>query len=321
MSRALLIGLVVATLFASPTPALAGTSATPAQAVMQTHPATYIVSNEPGVMPEGIAVTPDGTMYVTSFATGAVYRGDVRRPRLTPFLPAGRDGRTQAAGIHVDRYGRIFVAGYATATLFVYDRAGRLLTARTAPDPGAALNDLAITADAVYVTDSQTGVVWRAALSGRRIGDLVAWIDATAFPVAPSYLNGIVTTVDGRVALVADQGTEALFRIDLRGRTVTRVALIGGTFGADGMLLEGDRLYGTVNFATDAGGVDFAVRVLSLSADLSVGVVVAESGAVSQDQSPTTLARDGRRLLWVNSQFVSAAPSPPFTVTEVPAIG
>src|SRR5262245_48430631 len=82
----------------------------PAQA--KPSPSTYVVSEEPGVMPEGIAVTRDGTMYVTSLGTGAVYRGSVHDPELRVFLPAGADGRSQAAGIHLDGRGRIFVAGY-----------------------------------------------------------------------------------------------------------------------------------------------------------------------------------------------------------------
>jgi sugar lactone lactonase YvrE len=283
-------------------------------------PTTYIVSQEAGTAPEGIAVTSDGTMYVTSVGTGAVYRGNVHDPRLRPFLPAGSDGRTQATGIHLDPYGRIFVAGYATATLFVYAPDGRLLAARKAPDPTAALNDLAFTGDAVYVTDSATGTLWRASLTASTVGPLTAWLPPSAFPVAPWYHNGIVTTPDGRFALLTDQGTEKLFRVDLAARSATVVAMTGGSMGADGLLLEGWRLYGTVNFPDPAGGDDFVVRLAVLNPDFTAATVVAQSQAEGDAETPTTIARDHGRLLWVNSQLASPAPAPPYTVTEVPGL-
>jgi hypothetical protein len=158
-----------------------------------TRPTTYVVSDEPGVLPEGISVSPDGTMYVTSAGTGTVYRGNTRRPTMDLFLPAGTDGRTQAAGVHTDERGRLFIAGYSTSALFVYNPDGTLAAKRVAPVAGAALNDLVITDDAVYVTDSATGILWRAALRGSQVGALTAWLQPSDFPVRPGFLNGIVT--------------------------------------------------------------------------------------------------------------------------------
>ncbi|MEH0825351.1 MULTISPECIES: SMP-30/gluconolactonase/LRE family protein [unclassified Micromonospora] len=286
-------------------------------------PATYVVSRDPGVRPEGIAVAGDGTIYVTSVTDGAVYRGHVRDRELRPFLPAGADGRTRAAGVHLDRRDRIFVAGWDTGTLFVHAPDGRLLARRAAT--GAALNDLAVTGDAVYLTDSTGGVLWRAALDGERIGELVPWVPASAFPTAPGFLNGIVVTAGGRVALVADQGTgepgsERLWRVDLAARTATVVEVAGGQLGADGLLIEGDRLYGVVNFPDGAGGWSFAVNVALLDADRRTARVVRQSGTAGLDRSPTTIARDADRLLWVNSQLNATAPTPPFTVTQVPGL-
>ncbi|MBY8870911.1 superoxide dismutase [Micromonospora sp. PLK6-60] len=281
-------------------------------------PDTYVVSQEPGVHPEGVTVASDGTMYVTSVATGAVYRGHTGRPDLRPFLPPGGDGRTSAAGVHLDRHGRIFVAGWDTGTLFVHAPDGALLARRTAA--GAALNDLALTATAGYVTDSATGTVWRAALTDGRIGELVPWVGPDDFPTAPQFLNGIAVDATGRIALVADQGTEKLFRVDLTARTVTEVAVTGGRLGADGLLLEGHRLYGVVNAPDGAGGYRFTVDLAVLDPPLRAARVVRRSQPVGTDRSPTTVARDGDRLLWVNSQLFAADPAPPFTVTEVPGL-
>ncbi|MEU4550444.1 SMP-30/gluconolactonase/LRE family protein [Micromonospora violae] len=305
-------GLAVLTV-AVPAPALA----------VGPRPDTYVVSRASGVLPEGIAVSRDGTLYVTSLGTGAVYRGHVRDRELRQFLPPGADGRTRAAGLHLDGRGRIFVAGWDTGALFVHAPDGELLARRTAP--GGALNDLALTADAVYVTDSATGTLWRAALDGPEVGNLVRWLTAADFPVAPGFLNGIVVTDGGRIALVADQGdgqpgTERLWRVDLVGRTATAVEVIDGQLGADGLLLEGDRLYGVVNFPNRAGGWDFAVNLAIVDADRRTARVVRQSRPAGLAQSPTTLVRDAGRLLWVNSQLNAPAPAPPFTVTQVPGL-
>jgi sugar lactone lactonase YvrE len=146
---------------------------TPAAAASTQRPTTYIVSRTPGDQPEGISITSDETMYVTSVGTGAVFRGNVHDPDLHPFIAAGADGRGQATGVHVDRWGRIFVAGYDTGTLYVYNRSGRLLAKRPTV-PGAALNDFAFSADAVYVTDSVNQIVWRASLTATNVGPLQA---------------------------------------------------------------------------------------------------------------------------------------------------
>ncbi|MEV0728016.1 superoxide dismutase [Polymorphospora sp. NPDC050346] len=296
---------------------MAGAAAVPVLGGPDRHrkPTTYVVSDEPGVTPEGIAVARDGHLYVTSVSTGAVYRGHVRRPRMELFLPGGGDGRTAAAGIHTDAAGRIFVAGYNSGALFVYAPSGHLIARRTAETPGAALNDLVVTHDAVYVTDSATGTVHRASWGRGTLGTLRPWLTPDRFDPAPSFLNGIVST--GRHLLVSDQGTEVLHRVTPGRREVVPVRT-SATMAGDGLLLEGHRLHAVVNHADGAGGVTFTVRTALLSPDAASGRVVAESGTATSAETPTTIARDGDRLLWVNSQIFSPAPAAPYTVTVVP---
>jgi sugar lactone lactonase YvrE len=297
----------------------------PAQA-RTTLPDVYVVSDDPAVRPEGIAVASDGTMYVTSVSTGAVFRGHVRDRRMSVFLPAGSDGRTHAAGIHLDQRGRLFVAGYDSHALFVYSTSGRLLAKRVAANGDAALNDLVITDDAVYVTDSATGILWRASLDGSRVGELRAWLNPDDFPVAPGFLNGIVSSPDGRTLLVADGGTGSgtpgdahLFRVDVRRQAVGEVTISGGYLAtADGLLLEGNRLYAVVEFPDGQGGWTDSADLMILNRDLTAARWVDRSDTVTPFDGPTTIARDPYgRLLWANSQLLSPSPAPPFTVSRV----
>jgi sugar lactone lactonase YvrE len=276
-------------------------------------PTEYVVSTTPGENLEGIAVTPGGTMYVTSVATGAVYRGNTSSPRLRPFLPAGSDGRTSATGIHLDRWGRILVAGASTSKLFLYDARGRLLDVRKAAD-GSFLNDFTIAGDAVYVTDSAHNQIWRAPLTRNGLGELEPWITRDRIQPTPYFLNGIVT--DGRVLLVGEQGQDVTYRVDLRTKQVTVLDVPNGILSGDGYLLEGRRLYAVYN----AGGGKYVTRLAILNDDLTAATLVADSSPGAAGATPTTIARDRGRLLWVNSQLDIAPGTPPYTVTVVPGL-
>jgi sugar lactone lactonase YvrE len=314
-------------------PALAVLAATvagspPALACAGPHPDTYIVSREPNVLPESLAIARNGTMYVSSLGTGAIFKGNTRDRKLHVFKAPGTDGRSKTSGVQLDGSGRIWAAGYDTRTIWVYNPDGTLIAKRTAPDAGSALNDLVVTDDAVYVTDSFTGSVWRASIHGSQVGELTRWLSAGDFPAPPGFLNGIDVTPDDRVALINGSvdgsgvaGDAHLFRVDLHARKVTEVSVTGAFLGSpDGSLLEGHRLYTEDSFANDRGGFDYAVDLGILNADLTTLHLVKRSGFAPDGATPTAVGRDGDRLLQVNSQLGADPAAPPFTVTVVPGL-
>lgn len=279
-------------------------------------PTTYVVSQSPGVLPEGITVHHDGTIYVSSDGTGALYRGHVGDPHLRPFAAQGIDGRSSTLGVHTDDLGRVFSVGGPTLT--VHDRDGRLVAARTAQDGplGAPnLNDLVITKHAVYATDWANPVVHRAEIHNGRIGPLTPWLDIrSAFPQFPAQywlLNGIVADRTGETLLVASNGTEAVWRVDTATRTVEQLDLGGESFGADGMVLRGRTLYAVLNYGAPNG-----VYIAELSEDLRSGSVSHRITGERFDL-PTTLARHDCRLYVVNSQLDNPPGTPPYTVTAL----
>ncbi|GAB2666319.1 NHL repeat-containing protein [Kribbella swartbergensis] len=281
--------------------------------VVPPRPTEYVVSTTPGDTPEGIEVTRGGTIYVTSVGTGAVYRGSARDPRLKPFLPAGSDGRTSATGIHVDRWGRVLVAGARTSKLFLYDADGTLLAVRMAAD-GSFLNDFTFAGDAVYVTDSARNQIWRAPLTRDGIGELEPWLTRDKIQPIPYFLNGIVT--DGKTLLVGEQGQDVTYRIDLATKQVSTLDVTNGILSGDGYLLEGRRLYAVHN----AGGGKYVTRLAVLNRDATKATIVADSEPGASGATPTTIARDRGRLLWVNSQLDIAPGTPPYTVSVVPGL-
>ncbi|KUL73815.1 MULTISPECIES: SMP-30/gluconolactonase/LRE family protein [unclassified Streptomyces] len=295
---------------------LIGTTAVPAAGTGRPLPDRYVVSHAPGTLPEGIDVRPDGTLYVSSDGTGALYRGRVTSPRMRPFPAQGATSRGSTRGVHTDRTGRVYSVGRGRLTVHAPD--GRLLHAVDAPDGplGAPdLNDLVVTRDAVYVTDWANPVVLRASLRNGRVGPLEPWADVRgAFPGFPDrywLLNGIVADPAGRTLLVASNGTEAVWRIDTATRDVSRLDLGDESFGADGMVLHGRTLYAVLNY-----GAPHGVYIARLDAELRTGTVVHRVTGARFDL-PTTLARRACRLYVVNSQNDEPPGTPPYTVTAL----
>lgn len=280
-------------------------------------PDAYVVSRAPGVLPEGITVRRDGTMYVTSDATGALYRGHVRDHDLGPFAAEGAEERGNARGVHTDRRGRVYSVGGDTLT--VHDARGRLLARRAAergPLGAADLNDLVLTGEFVYVTDWANPVVHRARIRpGGGVGPLEPWLDIrSAFPQFPAQywlLNGIVADRRGETLLVASNGTEAVWRVDVATREVVRLGLGGQSFGADGMVLHGRTLYAVLNY-----GAPHGVYIAELDEELRGGTVTHRLTGEPFDL-PTTLARHGCRLYVVNSQLDDPPGEPPYTVSAI----
>ncbi|MFJ7066006.1 hypothetical protein [Streptomyces sp. NPDC101115] len=294
--------------------ALAGT---PVPAVARDLPDRYVVSREAGVLPEGITVTPDGTMYVSSDGLGTLYRSRIGAADLEPFPARGLEERTSTLGVHTDRRGRVLSVGGAILT--VHDRHGRLLARRTAkegPLGAPHLNDLVVTEDAVYVTDWANPVIHRAEIRGSTVGPLEPWLDIrAAFPQFPArywLLNGIVADETGSTLLVASNGTEAVWRIGVADREVSRLDLGEQSFGADGMVLRGRTLYAVLNY-----GAPHGVYIARLDGELRAGTVTHRLTDEPFDL-PTTLAKHGCRLYVVNSQLDEPPGRPPYTVRAIP---
>lgn len=268
------------------------------------------------VFPEGVAVDKSsGEFYVGSTSDGTIFRGTVGGGDVEEFLPGGQDGRTAVTGLKVDAQGRLWAAGRDTGRAFVYDTAtGDLIRALTTPPADRTLiNDLTLTDDAAFFTDSFRPVIWRVSRSDSDVGEMEAWLDLreTEIPTDTDFgLNGISASDNGSVLLTVHFDTGQRFRIDVATGGVTEVDLGGETLTTgDGILLDGQTL---LVVREDPG----AVFPVQLSADLTSGVV---GEPFSTDlQLPTTLAEYNGEVLVVNSQFGADNPDLPFTVSGVP---
>ena len=123
-----------------------------------------VIALPDGWLPEGIAIGKGTTFFSGSRANGAIYRGDLRTGEGAILAP-GAAGRV-AVGLSVDRKGQaLFVAGGPTGQAYVYDTgSGALLATYTLTPPGTFVNDVIVTGEAAYFTDSARAVFYRVAL-------------------------------------------------------------------------------------------------------------------------------------------------------------
>jgi hypothetical protein len=265
-----------------------------------------------GFQPEGIE-SQGGRLYAGSLATGAIWQAD-SRTGAGRYLVAGATGGS-AAGLHIDAWGRLWVAGAASQTIKVYAlRTGRLLQTYTFPTTGF-INDLTITRQAIYATDSVNQQL--AVVPLGRGGRLPATTAAHTLALTGDIVYGAGFNANGIVArtgtlILVQSNTGQLFRVDPR-TGVARTIDTGGynvSFG-DGLVLRGRILYVIRNQLA-------IVAVLRLSADLSHAGLVGEITSMGL-AFPTTGTIALGRLWVVNARFdVTPTPDTEYWISRLP---
>ncbi|MFI6797156.1 SMP-30/gluconolactonase/LRE family protein [Streptosporangium canum] len=269
------------------------------------------ISLPDGFQPEGIAIGPGPFAFIGSMADGSIYRADLRTGRGAII---SRGPGTPSLGMKIDERGRLFVAGGTGGDARVVDsRTGRVLaTYRLATGP-AFVNDVILTQDAAWFTDSTNPVLYKLPLRDGRLPTAAQRIPLTGDLVYGDGFNanGITPTPDGRGLIVVQSNTGRLFRVDWSGAT-RRVDLHGESLPeGDGLLLRGRTLYAVQNRLN-------AVAVLRLNEAGTDGRVVRRVSDPRFDV-PATVAAFGPRLYLPNARFdTSPAPTTPYTAVAIP---
>lgn len=257
--------------------------------------------------PEGIAVGEGTTFYVGSLRDGDIYRGD---------LHTG-DGEVWAnvadrvsVGMRVDE-GRdwLVVAGGPTGHAWIYDTddASTVADLVLGPPLTTFSNDVAITRDALYFTDTFAATIYEVPIApdGSLGATRAITVTGPAAATGSFGLNGIDSTHRGSL-IVNHTALGILALVDPDTGVSTAITLSGPPLAAgslDGLQLEGRTAWVVQNF-------DNSLAQVKLSPDLTSGRVVE---VIRSDlfRVPTTVARHGSTLALVNGRFDLGFP-PPF---------
>ena len=267
-----------------------------------------------GFSPEGIE-SWGKWLYAGSLADGSIYRANARTGEGQIIVP-GQAGQV-AVGLHIDRRGRLWVAGGPTGQVRVYDaRNGNLLQTYAFGAGPLFFNDLDITRNRVVVTDSMNARVGVIPLG--RHGRLPDPSKAFFLPLGGDYVqqpgfnaNGIVAR--GPWLVIVQSSTGFMFKVHpITG--VARKIDAGGYLvsNGDGLELRGNNtLYAVRN-------QNNLVAVLRLSQGLTRARLIGEiteqePGSLSV---PTTATVTLRALWVVNARFGIATDE--YWITRLP---
>jgi sugar lactone lactonase YvrE len=257
-------------------------------------------------LPEGIA-TVGSTAYLGSRADGDILRLDLRTGVYEVF---SQGPGTPAVGVKA-RDGLLWVAGGNSGTGRVVDLAtGDTLETFAFTTAPTFVNDVVLTGDAAWFTDSLKPQLYRVSL-----GD---W-SVTTLPLSGEWeqnagnnANGITTTPDGSALIVVNSSNGTLYRVDPGTGEATAVDTGGVVLAnGDGLLRQGRTLYVVQNRLNK-------IAVLRLSSDGTSAEWRREITSPDFDV-PTTVARWDQRLYLPNAKFGAVPPATEFEVVMVSA--
>jgi outer membrane protein assembly factor BamB len=262
-----------------------------------------------GFNPEGIVIGRGTTIFAGSLADGAIYQADLRTGE-GDILVEGQDGLV-AVGLSYDkRSNNLFVAGGPGGDARVYDAAsGELLMAyQLSTSETVFINDVIVTRQAAYFTDSFNPFFYRVPLS--RNGRLPDPVEVETIPLSDEFVfiegafnaNGIEAAYNGRYLIIVNSSTGTLYRVNPTSGEAQAIDLDGDVVtSGDGLVLKGKTLYVVRNSLNE-------VAVVRLKRNLKEGTIV---NTLTSDafRIPTTADVFGRSLYAVNARF-GTTPTP-----------
>jgi sugar lactone lactonase YvrE len=283
-----------------------GVSATLAAEGDDTFP--KIIPVPDGFYPEGIAVGRGTDFFVGSLLDGDIYRGDLRTGEGAVLVQKDVLDGDIAVGLAVDRRTNyLFVAG-GFGTARVYDAGTGEQVAvyqlTTESFPNTFVNDVIVTRDAAYFTDSFRPAIYRVPLG--LDGALPDPSAVEEIPLGSDFVhvpgdinaNGIVATPDGKGLIISSTSTGSLYLVNPETGSASQIDLGGGglpTGSADGLLLDGRTLYVVQNLLNQ-------ISAVRLASDLASGEVI---GTITDSAFavPATIAEFGSSIYAINARF------------------
>jgi hypothetical protein len=272
-----------------------------------------------GFAGEGIASGAEDTFYAGSLADGRIARGSLEAGTTEVFVSSPLVA--PAVGLKADlRHDLLWVAGGPTGKAAVYDlNTGAAVTALALTTATSFINDVIVTRDAAYFTNSLAPEIYRipVARDGTVGTPETIALNGPAGQFVPGFNNnGIEATRDGHTLIVVNSAKGELYAVAAATGASTLIDLGGASVPTgDGLLLKGRSLYVLQNGL--APGVANEIVVVRLNRSTTVGTVV-DTITSPLFETATTLARLDDTLIAVNAQFGGAPIDPESEVVVIP---
>ena len=306
---AILLALVACTddIPIEPTPDVLGTQIEPRSA--NSFPDVIFLPT--GFEAEGIEIGHGNDVYVTAISyspnpvlLGAIWKGDLLTGEGDILAPP--DG-TPSVGIKFDaRTNWLFVCKPFGANI-VNASSGDIVHQSFFADPAALINDVVVTKEAAYFTDSNNPRIYKLPLlPNGQLGGPAEEIPLPGFQYVfdPAFfginMNGIAASPNGRYLIVNNMTTGIFYRIDTQDDYSTQAIDIPNQVPeyfqwGDGLLLDGKDLYVCQNLPNK-------IAVMHLAPNFLSGEFVKDITSMDFNE-PATIADKGSHIYAVNAYF------------------